>query len=280
LAIFQNFLRYIDAVGRDMDNVTVVDVLSFIQEAVDKHRARSTIRAVHAALLHFFTLFQKEAIVNSPIVTLHVQGAQRLAPVSEQVPFVWDPEIPLQYLKSKPFPTLFRAAGKEALLLLLLSTGIRVSDANRLAKKMVKTGDVWAIPYLEPRKTGPSPPQLVHAYADARLCPVRALQRYLALANPVRKPNQPFLFISSKGTRANVDTLRKWVTELLEAAGINATAGSCRSAATSAAISRNMDVDKILKSAGWAQESTFRRFYQRAIHPRLSGESLFPRLAQ
>jgi integrase len=255
----------------------VVDVLSFLQEYVDKRRAKSTVRGVFAALSHFFTLFQREDVVRSPIIALHVLGAQRLAPVNEKVPFVWDPEIPLQFIAARAFPTLFRQAGKEALLLLLLATGIRVSDANRLSKKMVKTGEVWAIPYLEQRKTGPSPPQLVHAYSLARLCPVRALQRYLTLANPIRKPGQQFMFISSRGTRADVDTLRQWVVEILAAAGISAPAGSCRSASTSAAIERQMDIDHVLKSAGWARESTFRRYYQRVIHPRMEGKSLLPR---
>jgi hypothetical protein len=152
-----------------------------MQEYVDKRRAKSTIRGVYAALLHFFTLFQREDILKSPLVSLHVLGAQRLAPVNEKVPFIWDPEIPLNFIASRPFPTLFRQAGKEALLL-LLSTGIRVSDAHRLAKKMVKSGEVWLIPYLEHRKTGHSPPQAVHAYSVARLCPVQALQRFLSLA--------------------------------------------------------------------------------------------------
>jgi integrase len=178
-----------------------------------------------------------------------------LAPVKDKVPFIWDPEVPLAYISSKPFPTLFRTAGKEALLLLLLATGICVSDAHRLTRKMTKSGEVWIIPFLEARKTGPSPPQLLRSYSDARLCPARALQRYLALAYPIRRPNEKFLFISSKGTRADVDMLRGWVTELLKAAGITAPAGSCRSASTSAAVERKMDIDQVLKSAGWARES-------------------------
>jgi site-specific recombinase XerD len=273
---FQNFLRFLNKVGRDMRTVRLVDVLSFLQEYVDKKRAQSTIRAAHAALLHFFCIFQREEIINNPLVTFHVRGAQNLAPVKDKVPFIWDPEIPLAYIAGRPFPTLFRPAGKEALLLLLLATGIRVSDANRLSRKMTKSGEVWIIPFLEARKTGPSPPQLVKAFSNARLCPARALQRYLALANRIRKSDDRYLFISSRGTRADVDTLRNWVIELLDAAGIKAPAGSCRSASTSAAVARNMDVDQVLKSAGWARESTFRRYYQRAIHPLTNCETLLP----
>jgi site-specific recombinase XerD len=273
---FSNFLTYINEVGRDMSTVTLVDVLSFLQQLVDKKRAQSTIRAAHAALLHFFILHQRESVVSSPLVNLFVKGAQNLAPVKDRAPFIWDPEIPLAFLEGKPFPTLFRPAGKEALLLLLLATGIRVSDAHRLSRKMTKSGEVWVIPYLEHRKTGPSPPQLVRAYSKARLCPARALQRYLALAQTIRKDGERFLFISSRGTRADIDTLRGWIIELLDAAGIKAPAGSCRSASTSAAVARNMEVDQVLKAAGWAKESTFCRYYQRGIHPLMDCESLLP----
>jgi integrase len=273
---FAAFLTFLQEVGRDMSSVQLVDVLSFLQQYVDKQRAQSTIRAAHAALLHYFLLFQRDDIINAPIVALLVKGAQNLAPIKEKVPFIWDPEIPLTFINSKPFPTLFRPAGKEALLLLLLATGIRVSDAHRLSRKMTKSGEVWIIPYLEARKTGPSPPQLLRAFSNARLCPARALQRYLTLANAIRKPEERFMFISSRGTRADVDTLRNWVTELLESAGIQATAGSCRSASTSAAVLRNMDIDQVLKAAGWARESTFRRYYQRGIHPLMNCETLLP----
>jgi integrase len=255
-----------------MDSAMVIDVLSFVQEYVDKKRAASTIRQLHAALLHDFTLYRRPEIINLPIVTLFLQGAQRLAPASsERSPFIWDPEVPLQFI-NKPL----RSAGKEAILLLLLAKGICVSDAHRLTKRMSKSGEVWMIPFLEGRKTGPSPPQLVKPYSSAQLCPARALQRYLELANPVREENQPFLFISTRGVRASIDTLQHWVVELLDSAGIKAPAGSFRSASKSSAVARNVNVDQILKSAGWASESTFRRYYHRAIHSAQNCASLLP----
>ncbi len=56
---FLHLLNFIDTMGRDMSNVTVVNVLSFLQEAVDNKRAKSMICAVYAALSHFFVLFQR-----------------------------------------------------------------------------------------------------------------------------------------------------------------------------------------------------------------------------
>jgi integrase len=137
-----------------MENVRVIDVLSFLQELVDEKRARSTIRVYHAALSHYFVLYNREDLLKHPIVKLHFKGAQNLAPVPTPKWVIWDPEIPLHFLSKQPLPTKLRPAGQEALLLLLLATGIRVSDANRLGKTLNIVQDVCAIPYLEKRKTG------------------------------------------------------------------------------------------------------------------------------
>jgi integrase len=259
-----------------MTTVKVSDVLSFLQTLVEKKRAKTTIRVAHAALVHYFVLHGREEIIRSPVVDFHVKGAQRLAPRVQKKVLIWDPEVPLTFLRDKSRPTLFLPAAREALLLLLLATGIRVSDAARLSKELTVVNGVCAIEYLEDRKTGTSPAQLVREYSVDRLCPVRALKHYLNLAASRASKDEKFLFISSTGSRAAVDTLRKGVIKLLSDAGVTATAGSCRSASTSAAFLRDLPIDEILSAAGWKHASTFRRYYQRLVHPRASGVSLLP----
>ncbi len=73
------------------------------------------------------------------------------------------------------------------------------------------------------------------------------------------------MFISSSGERVLKDTLRRWVLKILLDAGVKDSAGSCRSASTSAACERNHSIDDIMNSAGWSSESTFRRFYHRKV---------------
>jgi hypothetical protein len=160
-SVFLAFVRFLHQSGRSMATVQVSDVLSFLQTLVDKKRAKTSIRVAHAALVHYFVLYNREDVIRSPVITFHVKGAQRLAPRVQKKVFVWDPEIPLNFLKQKPRPTLFLPAAREALLLLLLSTGICVSDAARLSKELSVVKDVCAIEYLEDRKTGPSPAQMI-----------------------------------------------------------------------------------------------------------------------
>jgi hypothetical protein len=138
----------------------------------------------------------------------------------------------------------------------LLASGIRVDSASKLSKSVQRAPTFVVIPYLLPRKTGTSDPQVICMYEEnPRLCPVHALEHFLLLAKSVRKRSENFLFVSSLGTRAHIDTLRHWVTDLLSDSGVEASAGSCRSASTSAAVSREVDIDTVLKSAGWARES-------------------------
>ena len=77
---------------------------------------------------------------------------------------------------------------------------------------------------------------------------------------------------------ASVDTLRHWTIDLLEESGVKASAGSCRSAVSSSAFLRELSIDVIMRAAGWAQESTFRRDYQRMVHSDLDGVNLMPSL--
>jgi hypothetical protein len=245
----------------------VEDVLTFIQDYVDDRKAPSTIRSVYSALLFHFRLYGRETfLTENPIIQMFVEGAQRLAPPSVRKCVVWNPETPLSFIEARQRPRELREAGKEALVLLLLATGIRVDCASKLSFSINKHPTFCQIPYLLARKTGYSEPQVISCFEEKpRLCPVNAIEHFLQLSRSVRKPTEQFLFISSKGKRAHIDTLRHWVTELLAESGVETTAGSCRSASSSAAKARDVEIDIILKSAGWARESTFRRFYQRQV---------------
>jgi hypothetical protein len=265
--IFRLFMSYLSDVGRSIQTAETEDVLSFIQDYVDDGKAESTIRSVYSAILFYFRLNgRQDFLLNNPVIQMFVKGAQRLAPPPIKRDIIWDPEIPLSFINARSRPTEFRAAGQEALLLLLLSTGIRVDCTSKMSKAFHVYKTFCEIPYLLRRKTGFSHPQVIRLFTEnPRLCPVRAIEHFSSLADEIRKPSENFLFISSKGHRAHIDTLRHWVSELLLESGITASAGSCRSASASAAVSRDVNIDVVLKAAGWAKESTFRRFYQRQV---------------
>jgi hypothetical protein len=172
-------------------------------------------------------------------------------------------------LKNRPRPSAFLPLAREALLLLLLATGWRVNDAAKLGGK-VRFDDEAAIFYfVEKRKcrikgTYTVSQAVKRFLSSPRLCPVEAISFFLKCERKVRA-NDDFLFVSSTGRRATKDTLRRWVLFELKLAGIDASAGSCRSASTSLALERNVPINIIMKSAGWSSENTFRQYYQKCV---------------
>ena len=103
---------------------------------------------------------------------------------------------------------------------------------------------------------------------DVRLCVVDCLKVYLDRRKPKVPENEKNLFITHKKPykAATIDTLRRWVKNALEEAGIyNFSAHSCRSASTSKAKNLNIDLEEIMKRACWKNESTFKKHYDKEI---------------
>jgi site-specific recombinase XerD len=206
--IFAKFLSFLEEIGTTIETFSVQHVLSFMQTFVEAKRSASGMRSVHAALTHYLQLFRREKVMHLPIVVKFVKGAQNLAPPPVKKETVWDAEIPLRYFLDRECPVDAPSATCEAVLLLLLATGIRVSDVFRLSKNVQEEDDILRIPFRMKTKTGWCAPKFVKRFSSCeRICPVRAILLYLELTRECRKENQDALFISKLGTTASMDTL-------------------------------------------------------------------------
>ena len=104
---------------------------------------------------------------------------------------------------------------------------------------------------------------------DRRLCPVVYVKHYIERTKPLRGEEKK-LFVSFKRphNKVTVQTISRWIKCTLQDAGIDTNrfkAHSTRAAATSAAQSMNVPIGHILSVAGWANERTFRDFYNKPI---------------
>ena len=116
------------------------------------------------------------------------------------------------------------------------------------------------------------------AYApDVNLCIVRHVQQYLKHTVFLRGNVKQFFISHSKPHKAvSPDTVSRWIKTTLVDAGIDTSkysAHSTRSASTSAAKGNSISNATIMKSAGWSQESTFTKFYNKPVEPRENFET-------
>jgi hypothetical protein len=126
---------------------------------------------------------------------------------------VWNPRRVLDRIASVPKPSQLVEAGGEAAVLLMLATGSRLSDILRLRACFEKTEFGVRLFLYTPRKTDLRKQcdafiNVGYFPANCRICPARAILRFLRLAFPLRKTTADRLFISSTGRPAAQKTVK------------------------------------------------------------------------
>jgi site-specific recombinase XerD len=243
--IFLDFVSFFEQRDLNFETISIDVVLSFLQKFVGLSESR--ICTAVAALKFFLKIYKRVDLTENPLLDLFSKGAQNLEPLSREKGDIWNPDTVLNWLKEQPIPSSFLSCAREAVLLLLLATGWRVDDVWKLSNRLLISTDSVTCFFAERRKCKikgkHTVSQAVRRFESCeRICPVRALIRFRDRASAIRKEHV-YLFVSSTGKRATKDTMRRWVQFLLQKAGILASAGSCRSASTSAACERNPSID-------------------------------------
>ena len=111
---------------------------------------------------------------------------------------------------------------------------------------------------------------------NENLCVYAHLWAYMG--HTLSQPAAPYVFstVRTPTTRASPKTVSRQVRAALTWVDPQYSAYSARHASTSAAARALVHVNDILRSAGWASENTFSRFYNRPLHqPLLEEETNF-----
>ena len=104
-------------------------------------------------------------------------------------------------------------------------------------------------------------------FEDKRLCAVTYFKEYVKRTKPVRNTDKLFISYVKPNKEVSRDTISRWIKITLSKAGINTNifkAHSTRAAAASA-IQSDVDINTILKTAGWSRATTFAKFYNKTI---------------
>ena len=102
---------------------------------------------------------------------------------------------------------------------------------------------------------------------NPNICVVNVLNIYLRKTKRLRTDPSLFVITQTPYSAASKATIAAWIKLGLKLAGIDLglfTPHSTRSASTSAVVTKVL-IDTIIKTAGWSNECTFRKFYKRPV---------------
>lgn len=103
---------------------------------------------------------------------------------------------------------------------------------------------------------------------DRRLCVIHHLRIYLHKTLDNRGLVTRLLLTTTRPYRAaSQDTIRRWVKDILQAAGIDLaifSSHSTRSATTSRA-AQTLPLQTIIRTAGWSNDCIFRKYYKKPV---------------
>lgn len=233
--------------------------------------------AARSALSAVAPLFQTSTFGSHPLVCRFMKGVFETKPSLPRYTETWDVNIMINYLASLGPPkelTLKILTYKVVMLLALLSGQRRQTlhalDINSMQLTLDKcTFSISTL--LKTSRIGHhlKPIEFLAFKPNTALCIVKHVTCYIERTRPLRGNQTQLLISYQKPYKAvSADTISRWLKTVLNLAGIDTakyTAHSTRSASTSAAKTMDIAIDIIMESAGWTQESTFVKFYNKPI---------------
>ncbi|XP_069109817.1 uncharacterized protein [Argopecten irradians] len=249
-------------------------VLEFLTALYHQGLGYSAINTARSAISSL-ELSSNNPIGNHPLVRRLIKGVFASRPCLPRYSRTWNVSNVLNFLESL-YPvnmlTLLDLTKKLAMLLALVTgqrghylhvletTGIDFSEnvMTLYTRNVLKTS----------RPGSHQVPIRVSKFHDKpALCVYSTMLAYLDRTELLRE-NTDLLFIGTVPPHKPVcrSSISRWIKSVMLSAGINVTefgAHSTRAAATSAAAKRQVPLQQILKAAGWSNDCTFRRFYNR-----------------
>ena len=206
-----------------------------------------------------------------------MKGVFELRPPTARYKYIWDVNIVLSYLKNfYPLEELSLSYLTHKLCMLLaLTTMQRSQTIHAIDITDIKFFDsLVIIPIHNLMKQSSQRNNRIFLHLkpyliDPSICVVEALKAYIARTKTIRgNVTQLFMSYQKPYKAVSKDTISRWLKKVLEEAGIDIEifkGHSTRAASSSAARRDDVPIDQILNTAGWSNDETFKRFYDRII---------------
>lgn len=237
---------------------------------------------MHIAVLMFidqpFLLFchrlMPRRLVHIPLVFQFLRGVFHLRPSLPRYTETWDISNAICFLKSlennSVLPT--KMLTHELAMLLSLTVPSRCSElaARDLRfRRFYPQGVVFNLAALTKTvRTGQALKACFHTRfnEDLDLCPCACLEEYERRTMHPEEPNILFLYVIKPFKPVSLNTIARWIKEILALSDIDTDvfkAHSTRGAAATAAADKGVSISEILQLGDWSQVNTFQKFYYR-----------------
>ena len=270
--ILRRWAKHCKAAGINAKQPTLNEGIEYLEKLFTEGAARTTINTVRSLLSAFVTIGGKP-FGEHPLVGRLLKGIGNLKPGIPKYKTMWDPKQLLTHLQSWGPTNLLdtEKLNKRTACLFLLATGQRLQALGLMRRGDIRWGtSSCTVRYTNKLKSNdPNRNPLVltfKRYEVGELCVYGHLREYLGRADLEGAGPAVFATIRCPHVAASQESLSRYVRTTMSEAGINMqefTPYTCRHASTSAAVRKQVPVATILMAAGWSNEGTFRRFYDR-----------------
>ena len=221
-----------------------------------------------------FQIIHKRDIGHEILIQRFMKGIFHKRPVIPKTVFAWDVKTVLRFLETLENAKLtLRLLSIKLAVLMVLTSGQRCQTLKAIdIRNMEINSEYVKIRIGDLLKQSNPKNHLAEIFIEAfranpSICVVETLRDYISRTSSIRSDSQLFIITQKPYSGASKDTIAKWIKLGLNLAGIDLslfTPHSTRSASTSALVTK-VPIDTIIKTAGWARECTFRKFYNKPI---------------
>lgn len=293
---YQESVRCMIKEGLVMPVTDEADLKDYLIAEMQKLRAPATLKARLSALKKWHVLQGLEDPTNSPAIKTYLKGYARLYAENEPANALVKQGAKKDArarkstpLENKHIPVLigaiqgyrrFKKARDSALVLVGLLSAYRAQELLSIRVSSIKyignTAEIKVFTKME--KTDPDARVLHKNDSDPALCPIRALQYWIEVAElssddyvflPINKSDviNKAEKINPMSTRALSDLIRKWVDESGIAKGKdvkNYSSHSFRRGFATSSAALEIPIDQIMRKGGWKNVNTVMEYIDKA----------------
>ncbi|KAL7287687.1 hypothetical protein TKK_0018081 [Trichogramma kaykai] len=258
----------------DIYEASIPRIIEFLQLEFNKGLSFSALNGIRSAISLITTADVKDDLR----VSRFFRGISKLRPPKPKYDCTWDPKDILDYYDSQQMNEKLdlKCLSEKLLILLAIVTGQRIHTLSLIKIENIRVSkDKIEILIPDPVKTSGinvfQPLLLLPFYRkNLKICPATPLRDYLNVTSQSRGGvSELFLSLNKPKKAVCKQTLSSWVKNVFKKCKIDTSifsAHSTRHASNSAAQRLGVNIDVILKAAGWsAQSDTFAKFYNRNL---------------